>query len=64
MRRITKILTASILAVSLFSGSVLSAFPAVAVEKTYTIKDLFSKILQDNATMISTVWTLIYKPVC
>ena len=30
MRRITKILTASILAVSLFSGSVLSAFPAVA----------------------------------
>ena len=32
MRRITKILTASILAVSLFSGSVLSAFPAVAVE--------------------------------
>ena len=42
MRRITKILTASILAVSLFSGSVLSAFPAVAVEKTNTIKDLFS----------------------
>ena len=51
MRRITKILTASILAVSLFSGSVLSAFPAVAVEKTYTTKDLFSKILPDNATI-------------
>jgi|GEM_PF-5177661 len=51
MRRITKILTASILAVSLFSSSVLSAFPAVAVEKTYTTKDLFSKILPDNATI-------------
>ena len=50
MRRITKILTASILAVSLFSGSVLSAFPAVAVEKTYTTKDLFSKILPDRNT--------------
>lgn len=51
MRRITKILTASILAVSLFSGSVFSAFPAVAVEKTYTTKDLFSKILPANATI-------------
>ena len=52
MRTITKILTAGFLSVSLLFHTTFSALPALAVEETYTVKDLFSSQVPSNSTII------------